>query len=659
MRQPGRFILLAAALLGVAGGVALLVRAGAARAAPEADPKKREFLGAKQCKTCHASRPADHLDSLDFVLLTEYTTWRALDKHAQAYAVLAGPRGRHMGKLLGNDEKFVLEKQAGCLGCHAMNYADLPRGPDFRIEDGVNCEGCHGPSKGWQTEHYGNKLDWRKKSGPEKERDFGLKDLRDPVRRAEVCTSCHVGSAAEGKVITHAMYAAGHPTLPPFELETFSKNLPQHWRDAKDVPFFKYLKAVRDGADPDTMPVGRDGFRTIIKQYKNDGIIKDVLKKYGADATDYGQTRVALLGSVVALRESAGLLAARAAPTGGEKPSVLWPELTLPGPGRPTTAEAIWPEIATAHAECSACHHELRPKGWRQQRGYGLVLEAGRIPVTPGRPPLRGWSFAAGEVGLRRAATAERTAGAISAEFLSQVEPLVRGFTDRPFGTPGGVRQWSAELACWCGCQLPPVAEVRLNGVAARNLLAELCRLRAAENADYETARQLVSLLTVVYFEWDPKGDKPAAKELLRKLGNELNLHPYVSREERVGLLRTELLKKDDQLPETEELLYLLERTAARTHDEPDKELTPAEGKKLEKFLDAVTKTTDQEFIKLLDTPAAEKALRTAGDAEVRRALRLAGDYDPQNLAKALAELRKILDLQPDKPGRAPAGGSR
>jgi len=70
----------------------------------------------------------------------------------------------------------------------------------------------------------------------EKAEQFGMQNLRDPVTRAAVCSSCHVGSPSEGKVVTHAMYAAGHPPLTGFELNGLSERMPPHWRKARDVP---------------------------------------------------------------------------------------------------------------------------------------------------------------------------------------------------------------------------------------------------------------------------------------------------------------------------------------------------------------------------------------------------------------------------------------
>src|SRR5262249_39586398 len=156
-----------------------------------------------------------------------------------AFAVLEGSRGRRMSQLLTGDENitdFVLEPEAGCLGCHSMHFPGQ-EGDLFSRKDGVSCEGCHGPSSKWIGPHFAAPTTWRKKT-PEQKYAEGMRDLRNPVVRATLCSSCHIGNAEEGKVVTHAMFAAGHPPLTGFEVATFSKNLPQHWYDLKDVPLF-------------------------------------------------------------------------------------------------------------------------------------------------------------------------------------------------------------------------------------------------------------------------------------------------------------------------------------------------------------------------------------------------------------------------------------
>src|SRR5262249_25834797 len=97
------------------------------------------YQPAKACAAGH-TRPGNRTASLDLVLLTEYSIWQTHDKHAQAYAVLEGPRGKRMGELLGQN---VLEEKAGCLNCHGMNNLikenQAKKAPEaLDIRDGVS-----------------------------------------------------------------------------------------------------------------------------------------------------------------------------------------------------------------------------------------------------------------------------------------------------------------------------------------------------------------------------------------------------------------------------------------------------------------------------------------------------------------------------------------
>ena len=77
--------------------------------------------------------------------------------------------------------------------------------------------------------------------------------VRDPVRRTELCLSCHLGSTSENKMVTHAMYAAGHPPLPGFEMETlrflFTTSFYPPYSIGGDATHVKYLaeELAREG----------------------------------------------------------------------------------------------------------------------------------------------------------------------------------------------------------------------------------------------------------------------------------------------------------------------------------------------------------------------------------------------------------------------------
>jgi hypothetical protein len=106
-----------------------------------------------------------------------------------------------------------------CLDCHAL---DVPGEPRVDPEDGVSCEACHGPARGWLTAHAEPGAD------PVALAPRGMVDTRDPARAAETCLRCHLGTST--RRVDHELLAAGHPT-PAFELDTFAVSMPAHWKE--------------------------------------------------------------------------------------------------------------------------------------------------------------------------------------------------------------------------------------------------------------------------------------------------------------------------------------------------------------------------------------------------------------------------------------------
>src|SRR5262249_35164963 len=201
-----------------------------------------------------------------------------------------------------------------------------------RGEGGGGCVACHGAFREWVALH-GDVLErdtWRSYTRRLKEEKYGMKDLWDPAQRARLCASCHVGNQAEGKVVTHAMYAAGHPPLPGVEIATFSDAMPRHWQYAREKT-------------PEVQKI----------------------LHFSRDEAAFEQTRLVAVGSVVVLREALELLACQATLAIPEKdPAVIWPEL--------------------AQFDCAACHHELSRPTWRPKppsAGEPGMPRAPRWPV--------------------------------------------------------------------------------------------------------------------------------------------------------------------------------------------------------------------------------------------------------------------------------------
>jgi hypothetical protein len=284
--------------------------------AAQPDPSRRvaarvqegsEYLGVRRCKLCHDRRPElgqnDPTDKefgfTDFVNLTEFHTWYDKDPHTRAFQALEDNLGKQIGRVLGIDAA----KSESCLTCHATWRKDFrPSNQELRL--GVTCESCHGPSRQWFIPHMD--ASWRAQSSQEKE-SFGMVDVRNPIKRAKQCFSCHVGSAAEEKIVTHAMYAAGHPVLPGLEAESFVRKVPAHW-----TPLAKKSDAIK--------------------------------QLVGYNPSEKSATKSTILAGVVALREAVNLFAARTSP------------------------ESSGPDFADYN--CYVCHHDLKKMSWRQRRGY-------------------------------------------------------------------------------------------------------------------------------------------------------------------------------------------------------------------------------------------------------------------------------------------------
>jgi hypothetical protein len=229
-----------------------------------------------------------------------------------------------MGTILQWDD---LPRRKECLACHGAVVTDeSTRHETFKVEEGVTCAICHGAYFNWIGPHYNpaDRGSWRRLGRADKETKYGMRDLWDPVKRSALCTSCHVGNAAEGKFITHQMYAAGHPPLPAFEPAVFSGGM-RHWQ---------YLR-------------------------EKDADIQKLLQFKGGERE---QTKLVLVGAAVSLAESMRLLA-----------------------GQCREYEQAADEEARgldlANFDCYACHHDLKAQSWRQQ--YGFAGTPGRVPMRP------------------------------------------------------------------------------------------------------------------------------------------------------------------------------------------------------------------------------------------------------------------------------------
>jgi hypothetical protein len=366
-------------------------------------------------------------------------------------------------------EGYAVDTAAECLTCHAVDRRPGPvaAGKDegrFFTAAGVSCEACHGlVTDEWIGKHI--QKSWRDRSPTEKWEARQV-DLRDPYTRAVRCASCHVGNKAEGKFVTHEMYAAGHPPLPPFEPATYAADAPRHYMTQRDN---KALAAM----DPDAA-------------WKNLHYRKD----------ECAEARSLAIGTVATFEATMQLLADDAAATA--KAGEL---------------------LDFAHFDCYACHHDLKVPSWRQKRGYR---------GTPGRPTMRPWATETLQAVLQHAqgsagVNTEKVTKT-AADLRAGLVALNKAYDAKPFGQKDEIAKLAGGLVAPCrGLKddLGPLVYDPAQTEALYRLLAD--RLRKADGKpgpdglylDHDTAQQTVWGLRVLREElaaWKKTGFAADAK---------------------------------------------------------------------------------------------------------------------------------------------------
>jgi Cytochrome c554 and c-prime len=420
------------------------------------------IYGARHCGSCHDQRnngkmSPDEINGL-ICRMVEFPIYDTLDKHKFAYSALTGDRAKEMTRLLGYDVKT----RDDCLNCHSTADRDKPKQSYARETDGITCVACHGAVAEWVEIHQRtDNRQWRDLSRKKKEDRFGMIDLWSPVRRAEKCGSCHIGSHAEGKVVTHTMYAAGHPPLPSFETATFSEAQPRHWESlAEKTPERRNrLNPVRDRRNLD-------------------------------------QSQLVVVSGLVALRESIKLFAEQSAAR-----------------DQPDASKDPWPDFA--RYDCAGCHHDLRADAgasWRQLRRRGS---------DPGRPRPPEWPLVL--VPLAIAAADPREATSHKTQLKLHLEAFQQSLMARPFGDPDLARSAAESVVRWATPLIEDLDHAIVDAAKARKLLQTLCTMAGDTVPDYDSARQIAWAFRIIYHESMPDRD-PLIDHILADLETELDL---------------------------------------------------------------------------------------------------------------------------------------
>ncbi|MEJ2082400.1 MAG: cytochrome c family protein [Acidobacteriota bacterium] len=129
--------------------------------------KQPIYVGARACGSCHDGPGMGH----------QFSKW-LVSKHARAYAVLSKPEAKEIARLSGVPQEP--QEAAMCLGCHATgaDAEEWEHDDGFRLEDGVQCEKCHGPGSEY--------MDAEVMKDPEAAMRAGLKKIQ-----LSDCQMCH------------------------------------------------------------------------------------------------------------------------------------------------------------------------------------------------------------------------------------------------------------------------------------------------------------------------------------------------------------------------------------------------------------------------------------------------------------------------------------
>ncbi len=472
-------VITACGFLGESGGV-------------RAEGPTRTLFTPDACSQCHSAGAlrapsvfggGDNAPRL--VRFDEFNTWERADKHRRAFHALTNPRARSMARRL---KVADVSRERSCLACHSTGFTAEDPAPEVSAAfdtraQGVGCTACHGPYKEWVQTHglSGSQLqNWRGLTQAEKRRDYGMTNLRDPATRAQLCLSCHLGSPTEGKLITHDMYAAGHPPLPGIEVAAFSEAMPPHWWKPEEVPLFQGHPEIRS--------------------------------RYAGDASP---AKLSLVGGLMSLREAVKLLQYDA------------------GRGMDRDRADAWPDYA--RMDCYACHHELRTPGhkrWRQRRANTVSFDGMSTKLAAGHPRARLWSLPLVEALLAGSPGWGKQAE-VRIELRESVHALLRAYSGGQFGDPEEVLAAARRVELAADRLLERIKATTFDDRMAAKSLDFLSGRLAEDSLDYDQTRVAVWAIGSLRAGRSPLGPEADRMASIRdKMNTAIKLDPFGSRAE-------------------------------------------------------------------------------------------------------------------------------
>jgi len=152
-------------------------------------PAQEKFVGASTCKMCHQTKKQGE----------QFKIWQKA-RHSGAYKTLTTPAAQKIRK--------GAEKDAECLACHTTAYGVDAKLLDkkFNMEDGVQCEACHGA--GGKYKSMSTMKDHAKAVAA------GMTDFKKDGAIEAACKTCHNEKSPtfKGFKLDEMLAKIAHPT---------------------------------------------------------------------------------------------------------------------------------------------------------------------------------------------------------------------------------------------------------------------------------------------------------------------------------------------------------------------------------------------------------------------------------------------------------------
>jgi len=134
-----------------------------------------KYIGSGKCKNCHAAEETGD----------QYGKWHA-SKHAHAFETLASEEAKKLAAEKGIEDP---QKSDECLSCHVTAFGApedaIKKG--FKVEDGIQCEACHGPGDQHMKARFAAAA---KGEGAEAYVEVGADEIVS-APTMETCVQCH------------------------------------------------------------------------------------------------------------------------------------------------------------------------------------------------------------------------------------------------------------------------------------------------------------------------------------------------------------------------------------------------------------------------------------------------------------------------------------